>query len=107
MVLALTGFLWLPHNAKSAWFLNPEERIWAEERIQLDREDPAMQARSSWNEGEVTDMAYGSQIEETHGLLREQSDHSADSARGRLITEDRGLSTDDIIRLEALVSASL
>ncbi|GAB7358126.1 hypothetical protein MBLNU230_g0285t1 [Neophaeotheca triangularis] len=36
--IALLGFVWLPHSADTAWFLTPEERQWAEERIRLDRE---------------------------------------------------------------------
>ena len=37
VIVALVGFLWLPHSAKTAWFLSKEEREWAEERIRRDR----------------------------------------------------------------------
>ncbi|KAK8211457.1 hypothetical protein M8818_003110 [Zalaria obscura] len=37
IVVALLGFLWLPHSADTAWFFTREEREWAEERIRLDR----------------------------------------------------------------------
>ncbi|KAF2718309.1 MFS general substrate transporter [Polychaeton citri CBS 116435] len=36
MFVALLGFFWLPHSADSAWFLNTEERVWAEQRIRED-----------------------------------------------------------------------
>ncbi|KKY28274.1 putative major facilitator superfamily protein [Diplodia seriata] len=49
MTIALTGFFWLPERAKTAWFLNPDEREWAEERIKRDREaHDVLSALSSW-----------------------------------------------------------
>ena len=49
MVIALIGFLWLPHSADTAWFLNVQERKWAEQRIRLDRDNltPTMRRRAS------------------------------------------------------------
>lgn len=38
MAIALVGFFWLPHSADTAWFFNVQERMWAEQRIRLDRE---------------------------------------------------------------------
>ncbi|KAK5122336.1 hypothetical protein LTR85_004247 [Meristemomyces frigidus] len=38
MAIALVGFFWLPHSADSAWFFTTQERMWAEQRIRLDRE---------------------------------------------------------------------
>ncbi|KAI9736754.1 MAG: hypothetical protein M1834_000958 [Cirrosporium novae-zelandiae] len=37
ILIALVGFLWLPHSAGDAWFLNREEKEYAEWRIQEDR----------------------------------------------------------------------
>ncbi|KAI9680913.1 MAG: hypothetical protein M1829_000993 [Trizodia sp. TS-e1964] len=37
IVVALAGFFWLPRRAGTAWFLNSEERKWAEYRIAKDR----------------------------------------------------------------------
>ncbi|KAI6812177.1 MFS general substrate transporter [Hortaea werneckii] len=39
MLVAMIGFLWLPHSAETAWFLNARERQWAEKRIHLDLDD--------------------------------------------------------------------
>jgi hypothetical protein len=44
IVVALVGFFWLPHNASTAWFLTPDERLVAEERIRADQ----IAAASSW-----------------------------------------------------------
>ena len=41
LTIAAIGFFWLPHNAESAWFLNAEERKWAEQRMRLDRAEAA------------------------------------------------------------------
>lgn len=38
VMVALVGFFWLPRSAEDAWFLSPSERIWAENRIRIDRE---------------------------------------------------------------------
>lgn len=38
MAVALTGFMWLPNNASNAWFLNVEERAWAEHRMKTDHD---------------------------------------------------------------------
>ncbi|EOD49148.1 putative high-affinity nicotinic acid transporter protein [Neofusicoccum parvum UCRNP2] len=45
MTIALTGFVWLPERGKTAWFLSPDEREWAEERIRRDREGEVEQYR--------------------------------------------------------------
>ncbi|PGH20426.1 hypothetical protein AJ80_03571 [Polytolypa hystricis UAMH7299] len=37
IVIALVGFFWLPHSAGTAWFLSPEERKCAEQRVLADR----------------------------------------------------------------------
>ena len=39
MAVALVGFFWLPHSADTAWFFSPSERVWAEQRIRLDRDN--------------------------------------------------------------------
>ncbi|PNS14662.1 hypothetical protein CAC42_1684 [Sphaceloma murrayae] len=42
MIIALIGFVWLPHSADTAWFLSKEERICAEQRIRQDRADATL-----------------------------------------------------------------
>ncbi|KJX96646.1 MFS transporter like protein [Zymoseptoria brevis] len=36
MTVALIGFVWLPRSADTAWFLNEEEKTWAEKRMRRD-----------------------------------------------------------------------
>jgi MFS family permease len=45
IMVALVGLVWLPRGASTAWFLTPEERKWAEERIRLDRDSGDMDER--------------------------------------------------------------
>ncbi|KAL9619478.1 MAG: hypothetical protein Q9160_005915 [Pyrenula sp. 1 TL-2023] len=37
IAVAVLGLVWLPRSAMTAWFLTPEERICAEQRVQRDR----------------------------------------------------------------------
>lgn len=39
IIVAMTGFIWLPRSADSAWFFNAQERGWAERRIKIDYEN--------------------------------------------------------------------
>lgn len=90
VVLALVGFFWLPHNARSAWFLRPDERRWAEERIRLDQ-DSSLTASPGHHEA--------SESEETHGLLQEDSEAQSKPApsSSKTVTDDRGLTREDIL----------
>ncbi|KAI7547219.1 MFS general substrate transporter, partial [Hortaea werneckii] len=58
MVVAMIGFLWLPHSAETAWFLNARERQWAEKRIHLDLD-----------ESEPPDMRRTSKVGSDSGLV--------------------------------------
>jgi hypothetical protein len=105
VVLAVVGFFWLPHNAKTAWFLSPDEREWAEKRIILDHEKPSLSVHQSWEDAEVGDDAPNTQSEETEGLLNQHSDGPSELHRGKSVTDARGLSTEDI--LEAVMDWKL
>ena len=111
MVIAASGFLWLPHNARTAWFLSPDERIWAEERIRRDRNAADVHAtpRNKRREARPDNLAPDDEeqlaptaSEEMHGLLHTDGDASKDpstpavSSRPNL-TDDRGLSRADIL----------
>ncbi|KAF2403679.1 MFS general substrate transporter, partial [Trichodelitschia bisporula] len=93
VVLALVGFVWLPHNARTAWFLTPEQRGWAEERIARDRQldESAGLPRKGDDAGEERE-------EETAGLLAGPSTPTAAAAPpgGKPVTDDRGLSRGDV-----------
>jgi hypothetical protein len=100
VVLALIGFLWLPHNAKTAWFLNSDERSWAEERIRRDMEGPVAQESSSKGADgadlPVEDDAQASMSEESHTLLQTAGSHVTVDKTTKVVTDDRGLTHADI-----------
>jgi MFS family permease len=104
VMLAMVGFLWLPHNAKTAWFLNPEERLWAEERIKQDQDRTVLQSSTMFVTGEPTEEL-PSQFEETQGLLNQATSNRDEHNRLKPVTDDRGLSNDDI--LEAILDWKL
>lgn len=90
MILALIGYVWLPHSPETAWFLNNDEKEWARERIRLDRavmQNPA-QGRGY---GGAADES-----EEAHLLARRQSRVSRISFPADM-THDSGLSTHDVL----------
>lgn len=100
VVLAMVGFLWLPHNASTAWFLRPDERLWAEERIRLDREGPSTAPTMRNGETSVPQMEdnnHPSRSEESHGLLGSASRPAAKPQEKRSATDDRGLTRADVL----------
>ncbi|KAK7733482.1 hypothetical protein SLS57_000497 [Botryosphaeria dothidea] len=111
MCIALTGFFWLPERGKTAWFLTPEQREWAEERIRRDREGEVEEIRSKRSPSpmpahvdhddlEASMQSTASAGEEARGLLsasqqsqRYPSPHSNNTPQ----VNDRGLSAHDIL----------
>jgi hypothetical protein len=99
IVLALIGFFWLPHSAKTAWFFSPAERAWAEERIKRDMDGATVQQTAK---GDVTaeqraeDEMQPSASEESHGLLGSSSTRAAKADVTTVMTDDRGLTHADI-----------
>jgi hypothetical protein len=105
MTLAVIGFIWLPHNARTAWFLSPDERVWAEKRVISDRDNPTLPTPRTWEDEEVADDAQNTQTEETMGLLNPNPDTHSEDHRTKPVTDDRGLSMEDI--LEAVLDWKL
>jgi Na+/melibiose symporter-like transporter len=100
VVLAMIGFLWLPHSAKTAWFLTPDERAWAEERIRRDRDEPTINSTLKREDGmppPTEDDAQPSSSDESHGLLGSARKPVAESSTSKAVTDDRGLTRTDII----------
>ncbi|CAK3984902.1 related to nicotinamide mononucleotide permease [Lecanosticta acicola] len=110
MTVALVGFFWLPHSADTAWFFNAEERSWAEKRMQLDTiEVEQSKERHTENSSQVTrearqmdgaeegleDDAHDQLLSGTgiHASLRKTQSQMS----GRAVTEDSGLSRQDIL----------
>lgn len=91
IIVAATGYFWLPHSAETAWFLTPEERRYASERIIRDRSSQNETTTRTHNEDDE-EREYN---EESRGLLNpSQSTHSATRPA---VTDDRGLTPHDII----------
>lgn len=78
IVIAIIGFFWLPRSVGTAWFLNEEERAWAEKRILLDRDDTDCQRQE----------AFTSVILPDELLEEEILTQSDDEQRLRLLPED-------------------
>ncbi|KAJ4360683.1 uncharacterized protein N0V89_001250 [Didymosphaeria variabile] len=91
MVVAVVGYLWLPHNAETAWFLTPEERAYATSRVVRDR---MAQSDSPSLPSEVVDEER-EYDEESRGLLA-SSRPRAMSASNQ-VTDDRGLTPHDVV----------
>ncbi|KAF9741384.1 High-affinity nicotinic acid transporter 1 [Paraphaeosphaeria minitans] len=91
IIVAVVGYLWLPHSAETAWFLTPEERVYASSRVIRDRtpqfESYALPAEAADEEREFD--------EESRGLLASARPRSV-SAADR-VTDDRGLTPHDVV----------
>lgn len=111
-VIAIVGFFWLPHNAASAWFLTPEERICGHARIVLDRTKSRLGEHHNVNEDaskpddageEGRDRRQPSVVSQSTFQSYEEADHllhsssRVDNEMDHGATDDRGLSRDDII----------
>ena len=93
MIIALTGFFFLPHDAQSAWFFGAEEREWAGERILLDHAAPHSTTTHKHDSADRAD-----DHEEVAGLLNMSS--RRDSVRTHVSenpTASSGLSSHDIV----------
>ncbi|KAF1935587.1 MFS general substrate transporter [Clathrospora elynae] len=91
ILVAFVGYLWLPHSVETAWFLTPEERLYASSRIIRDRD---MQNTSTVGQKDDHDAGHDYD-EESRGLL-DPSKHSTPT-QARQPVDDRGLSPHDIL----------
>ncbi|KAJ4337796.1 hypothetical protein N0V95_008228 [Ascochyta clinopodiicola] len=95
VIVALVGYVWLPHSVETAWFLSPEERRYASSRVVKDRAAQEGATTSTKHRDSNDESAYD---EESRGLLTPA--HPTTSASATL--DDRGLSPHDVV--SALVS---
>ncbi|KAJ4304605.1 hypothetical protein N0V90_000131 [Kalmusia sp. IMI 367209] len=91
IIVAVVGYLWLPHSAETAWFLTPEEREYASSRVIRDRMVQCESATLSTEDAQE-ETEYD---EESRGLLTSSRPRSISAAKD--VTDDRGLSPHDII----------
>ncbi|KAK0301029.1 hypothetical protein LTS00_000177 [Friedmanniomyces endolithicus] len=116
MIVALVGFFWLPHSADTAWFFRPQERVWAEQRIRLDRDNvtPTQKRRASLalarsitedEDAHAHPFATENEGEEAHHQLLASHDRADSNALRRKlstistmsVTADAGLTRHDIL----------
>ncbi|KAJ9295876.1 hypothetical protein DTO217A2_8938 [Paecilomyces variotii] len=102
MLVALIGFFWLPRSPGTAWFLNREERILADERIRIDRDgleqfhykEPSDSEASTGHE-QLTHLRPSSDEEESRLLASHST--SQHTVTSKDVTSDSGLSKTDIL----------
>jgi hypothetical protein len=93
VVVALVGYVWLPHSVETAWFLTPDERRYASSRVLKDRlaqegSTPSTKHRDSNSFSPISTID-----EESRGLL-----HPTTASSSRAATlDDRGLTPRDIL----------
>lgn len=99
VLLALVGFLWLPHRVETAWFLNREEQEWAKVRVSRDRQEPCQPSKADDAGPEERGDAHPSTSEEAEGLMGHGSSLSREPQFVHLLsyTTDTGLSANDIL----------
>ncbi|KAF1994715.1 MFS general substrate transporter [Amniculicola lignicola CBS 123094] len=91
IVVALAGYLWLPHSVETAWFLTPDEKKYASARVIQDRASQNDSVTSNHiTDGEDDERAYD---EESRGLLNP----SRPVRTALTVTDDRGLSPHDLV----------
>jgi len=103
MVLAVIGFLWLPDDARTAWFLTPSERRWAEERVKRDRGITAPSGQSKPDEETLANedgLEGRASSEEAHDHLLSSSSaypYSSSGPTSKALVSSQGLTRTDII----------
>ncbi|KAK2807360.1 hypothetical protein FQN51_003186 [Onygenales sp. PD_10] len=98
LAIAFIGFFWLPRSVGTAWFLNEEERIWAEKRILMDRNGPSHQKQNdaSQETDEPSELIISHSDEQRHRLLPDEP--SAVSPRNiSTFSSDTGLSKSELL----------
>lgn len=109
MTVALIGFIWLPRSAETAWFLNREERVWAEQRMRFDVDDLKQTSKDLDSEEEEQYLAHtltstpreehnGAQA---HDRLLQDTDQDMlrswrSNASAKSVTADSGLTRQDV-----------
>ncbi|KAF1919160.1 major facilitator superfamily domain-containing protein [Ampelomyces quisqualis] len=91
MVVALFAYFWLPHSAKTAWFLSPQEREYASTRILLDRDAQTVSPVYPQEEEHDED----NDAEESRRLLNPNK--ARRRSRDRASLDDRGVTPQDIL----------
>lgn len=94
VLVALVGYLWLPHSVETAWFLTPEERRYASSRVVKDRAAQEGSTASTKHRDSNSFSPTSTVDEESRGLLNPTT---ASPSERRATLDDRGLTPHDIL----------
>lgn len=94
VVVALIGYIWLPHSVETAWFLTPEERRYASSRVVKDRAAQESSAAYSKHRDSNSFSPTSTIDEESRHLLNPTTASPSDR---RATLDDRGLTPHDIL----------
>ncbi|KAK8225481.1 major facilitator superfamily domain-containing protein [Phyllosticta capitalensis] len=99
VITAIISFFWLPNRPKNAWFLSPEERDWAEERIRQDRDGEVLQARGKGSPppADAEDLESSAEAQEAQGLLSQRTGPVFDAPAPANQVSDQGLTAHDVL----------
>jgi hypothetical protein len=93
VLVALIGYMWLPHSVETAWFFTPEERRYASTRVIKDRAAQEGSTTSTKHRDSNSFSPTSTIDEESRGLLNPTP---ASSSRAATL-DDRGISPHDIL----------
>jgi hypothetical protein len=94
VIVALVGYVWLPHSVETAWFLTPDERRYASTRVLKDRLTQEGSTSSSKHRDSNSFSPTSTIDEESRGLLHSTT---ASGSRAAATLDDRGLTPRDIL----------
>ncbi|KLJ11372.1 hypothetical protein EMPG_09676 [Blastomyces silverae] len=103
IVIAIIGFFWLPRSVGTAWFLNEEEREYAEKRILIDRADADCQRHEALNSTTLSDGLPEEEIltpvddEQRHRLLPDDNSTKKQPWVSSNVSSDAGLSKSELL----------
>ncbi|KAK7531542.1 major facilitator superfamily domain-containing protein [Phyllosticta citribraziliensis] len=100
MITAFVSFFWLPNRPKNAWFLSPEERDWAEERIRQDRDGEILQVRGKGSPSptpDPEDVESTVEAQEAQGLLSQRSGPTFHAPSPANQVSDQGITAHDVL----------
>jgi hypothetical protein len=94
VIVALVGYVWLPHSVETAWFLTPDERRYASTRVLKDRLAQEGSTSSSKHRDSNSFSPTSTIDEESRGLLHPTT---ASGSRAAATLDDRGLTPRDLL----------
>ncbi|OJD23861.1 hypothetical protein ACJ73_04786 [Blastomyces percursus] len=102
IVIAIIGFFLLPRSVGTAWFLNEEERAYAEKRILVDRADADCQSQEALNSALSDELLEEEALtrpndEQRHRLLPDDNSTKKQPWVNSNVSSDSGLSKSELL----------